>query len=111
MGGTARALAAADLVISTTGAGRPIVTLEDFRPIHAARGQRPLFVLDLAVPRDFDPLIGDRPDVYLYSVDDLEAACQNNRLLRDKEIPAASESWSRKPAASWRRCTIGRPAR
>lgn len=83
------ALAAADLVISTTGAGKPIVTLDDFRPIHAARGQRPLFVLDLAVPRDFDPAIGDRPDVYLYSVDDLQAACQNNRLLRDKELPAA----------------------
>jgi glutamyl-tRNA reductase len=46
-------------------------------------------VLDLAVPRDFDPLIGDRPEVYLYSVDDLQAACQNNRLLRDKELPAA----------------------
>ncbi len=83
------ALAAADLVISTTGAGKPVVTLEDFRRIHAARGQRPLLVLDLAVPRDFDPLIGDRPDVYLYSVDDLQAACQSNRLLRDKELPAA----------------------
>ena len=35
------------------------------------------------------PLIGDRADVYLYSVDDLQAACQNNRLLRDKELPAA----------------------
>ncbi len=80
---------AADLVISTTGAGKPIVTIDDFRPIHAARGQRPLFLLDLAVPRDFDPLIGDRPEVYLYSVDDLQTACQNNRLLRDKELPAA----------------------
>ncbi len=83
------ALAAADLVISTTGAGKPIVTLEDFRPIHVARGQRPLFVLDLAVPRDFDPAIGDCSDVYLYSIDDLQAACQNNRALRDKELPAA----------------------
>ncbi len=83
------ALVAADLVISTTGAERPIVGLEDFRPIRTARGQRPLFVLDLAVPRDFDPAIGDQPDVYLYSVDDLQAACQNNRLLRDKELPAA----------------------
>jgi glutamyl-tRNA reductase len=83
------ALAEADLVISTTGAGRPIVALEDFRPIHFARQQRPLFVLDLAVPRSFDPAIGACPEVYLYSVDDLQAACQNNRLLRDKELPAA----------------------
>jgi glutamyl-tRNA reductase len=84
------ALVAADLVVSTTGAERPIVSLDEFRPIHAARRQRPLFVLDLAVPRDFDSLIGDCPDVYLYSVDDLQAACQNNRLLRDKELPAAT---------------------
>ncbi len=46
-------------------------------------------VLDLAVPRDFEPAIGDRPDVYLYSVDDLRAACERNRAERDKELPAA----------------------
>ena len=65
------ALTAADLVISTTGAGRAIVTAEEFKSIHAARRQRPLFVLDLAVPRDFQPAVGDSPEVYLYSVDDL----------------------------------------
>jgi glutamyl-tRNA reductase len=84
-----QALAAADLVISTTAAGSPIVTLADFRGIEAARGQRPLLVLDLAVPRDFDPAIGGRPDVYLYSVDDLQAACRRNQAQRDKELPAA----------------------
>jgi glutamyl-tRNA reductase len=83
------AITAADLVISTTGAGKPIVTLEDFRRIEAARRQRPLFVLDLAVPRDFDPAVGDRPDVYLYSIDDLQAACQRNLAERDRELPAA----------------------
>jgi glutamyl-tRNA reductase len=46
-------------------------------------------ILDLAVPRDFDPAIGDQPDVYLYSIDDLQAACQRNRTERDKELPAA----------------------
>ena len=46
-------------------------------------------MLDLAVPRDFEPAIGDRPDVYLYSIDDLQAACQRNRQQRDKELPAA----------------------
>ncbi len=46
-------------------------------------------MLDLAVPRDFDPAIGSRPDVYLYSIDDLQAACQRNRAERDKELPAA----------------------
>jgi len=83
------ALAAADLVISTTGAEKAIVSGDDFRAIHAARQQRPLFVLDLAVPRDFDPAVGNFSEVYLYSVDDLQAACHENRLLRDREIPAA----------------------
>ena len=40
-------------------------------------------------PRDFDPAIGDRPDVYLYSIDDLQAACERNRQARDKHLPAA----------------------
>jgi glutamyl-tRNA reductase len=81
-------LAEADLVISTTGSEEPIVTLTLFAAVESARGQRPLFVLDLAVPRDFDPAIGGRPGVYLYSIDDLQQACQQNRRQRDKEIPA-----------------------
>jgi glutamyl-tRNA reductase len=83
------ALAAADLAISTTGAEKTIVTLEEFRGIEAKRGGRPLFVLDLAVPRDFDPAIGNRPGVYLYSVDDLQRVCQENQRQRDQELPAA----------------------
>jgi glutamyl-tRNA reductase len=82
-------LAAADLVISTTGAERPIVTLDMFKQVEAARYQRPLFVLDLAVPRDFEPAIGDRLGVYLYSLDDLQAACRDNLRQRDRELPAA----------------------
>jgi len=85
----AAAISAADLVISTTGAGQHIVTLEQFRAIESARQQRPLFILDLAVPRDFDPAIAARSDVYLYSIDDLQAACQRNRAQRDRELPAA----------------------
>jgi len=83
------ALAEADLVVSTTGADEPIVTSECFGRIEAVRGQRPLFVLDLAVPRDFDPEIANRPEVYLYSIDDLSAACTRNRMARDKQLPSA----------------------
>lgn len=83
------ALVAADVVISTTGAQEPIVTLREFLKIERSRRQRPLFVLDLAVPRDFDPAIGRRPAVYLYSVDDLQTVCDQNRRQRNKELPAA----------------------
>jgi glutamyl-tRNA reductase len=80
----------ADLVVSTTGADRHIVTLAEFRQ-HVARGrqQRPLFVLDLAMPRDFDPAIGDELGVYLYGIDDLSEACEQNRQARASELPAA----------------------
>jgi len=83
-------LSRADLVISTTGAGEPVVTLDAFKAIEPARFQRPLFILDLAIPRDFEPAIGDRLGVYLYSIDDLQSACQKNREERDRELPGAS---------------------
>ncbi len=85
------ALADADLVVSTTGADEPIVTSDRFGRIEAARGKRPLFILDLAVPRDFDPQIARRPEIYLYSIDDLSAACNQNRKARDKQLPAAKK--------------------
>ena len=83
-------LVRADLVISTTGAGHPIVTLDYFRrQIAAERQQRPLFILDLALPRDFEPSIGDELGTYLYSIDDLSLACEQNRKSRERELPCA----------------------
>ncbi len=83
-------LAAADVVVSTTGATQPIVTLEQFRRVQTRRDQRDLFVLDLAIPRDFDPAIGEHGlNVYLYTIDDLQAVCEQNRRMRDRELPAA----------------------
>ena len=80
----------ADLVISTTAAGEPIVTAEDFRQrVAPGRKQRPLFVLDLAMPRDFEPAVGDELGVYLYSIDDLAAACDRNRTARRRQLPLA----------------------
>ncbi len=83
------ALADADLVISTTGASEPVVTADDFHKIAAKRAGRTLFVLDLAIPRDFEPGIGEYPNVYLYCIDDLQEICNKNRLERNKEIPKA----------------------
>jgi len=84
-----RGLTQADLVVSTTGAEQPVVTLPMFRRIEAARYQRPLFVLDLAMPRDFEPAIGDCLGVYLYTIDDLSAVCERNRDARQEELPIA----------------------
>lgn len=79
----------ADLVVSTTGATEPIITLERYEKLETRRYQRPLFVLDLAVPRDFEPEVGGCLGVYLYSVDDLQAACEENQKARQKEWPKA----------------------
>jgi glutamyl-tRNA reductase len=79
----------ADLIVSATGATQPIVSLQHFSALEPHRYQRPLFVLDLAVPRDFEPAIGDCLGVYLYSLDDLHEVCRRNRATRDKELPQA----------------------
>jgi glutamyl-tRNA reductase len=85
-------LAAADLVIGATGASEAIVKAVDYaRAVAPRRQQRPLFVLDLAVPRNFEPGVGDELGVYLYSLDDLSTACERNREARAAELPAAEE--------------------
>lgn len=81
----------ADVVISTTGAEEPIVTLDQYCEVEWARCDRPLFILDLAVPRDFDPAISKRPGVYLFSIDDLKEVCQRNREARDRQLPLARQ--------------------
>ena len=84
-------LVEADLVVSATGATEPILTAADFRPIVAERFQRTLLILDLAIPRDFDPAINDLTGVFLYSIDDLKAVCERNRQDREKEWPKAQK--------------------
>ena len=61
----------------------------EFKRIVAERYQRPLMILDLAIPRDFDPAIGNLTGVYLYSIDDLKTACEKNRQDREREWPKA----------------------
>lgn len=78
-----------DLVVSTTGASEPIVGLEAFQKQRSQRTARAVLILDLAVPRDFDHGIGSLPDVYLYTVDDLQQACDRNLQARRKEWPKA----------------------
>lgn len=85
-------LTAADLVISATAAGEPLLSLAEYRErVAPGRAQKPLFVLDLSMPRDFDPAIGDEPGVYLYSIDDLADACERNRQARSRELPRAEK--------------------
>jgi len=82
-------LAQADLIVSTTGASEPVVTLDRYRPAAKARRGRQQLILDLAIPRDFHPDIDQCEGVYLYSIDDLQQACEENRKARQREWPKA----------------------
>jgi glutamyl-tRNA reductase len=84
-------LAKADVIVSTTGASQTLITKERF----AARrksAKQPVFILDLATPRDFDPEIARVDDnVFLYDLDALEETCERNRQARRSEIHKAQE--------------------
>jgi glutamyl-tRNA reductase len=82
-------LAEADLVICATGADEAVISQELFDQVAPNRHQRPLFILDLAIPRNVEPSIADALGVYLYAVDDLAEACEANQRLRAKELPKA----------------------
>lgn len=83
-------LAQADVIVSTTGAEPCLVGIERFRRVRKVTGEKPVFLLDLGVPRDFAPEIRDLDDnVFLYSIDDLEAICEANRKSRTREVEKA----------------------
>jgi glutamyl-tRNA reductase len=98
-----QALVTADLVISTTAAAEPVVTLEQYVRVQRARRNRLALILDIAIPRDFDPRIGDLDQVMLYHVDDLRAQAEQNRLERQKSIDPALAIIERETAACFAR--------
>jgi glutamyl-tRNA reductase len=78
-----QALAQADIVLSTTGAPEPIVTRRHYDSILALRQSgRPMVILDIAVPRDFDPRIHDGENTFLFNIDDLQNI--REQTLRDR---------------------------
>lgn len=81
----ASALQTADIVISSTGASEYVVTKELLKPLMKLRKSRPLFMIDIAVPRDLDPSINELDNVFLYDIDDLEGIVASNMAERSKE--------------------------
>lgn len=76
-------LAEADIVISSTAARQPVVTRPMVERAVAARKRKPMFMVDIAVPRDIDPAIASLEDVYLYAIDDLQQVIDENRRSRE----------------------------
>ena len=78
-----RELAQADIVISCTASLVPLITKSAVEVAIRARRRRPIFMVDLAVPRDIEPAVADLEDVYLFSIDDLQQLIDENRQQRE----------------------------
>ena len=75
-----------DVVISSTGAPRAIVDRKHVEMVRRKRKYRPLFMIDIAVPRDIDPAVGGIDEVYLYDIDTLEQIANEGRDRREEQI-------------------------
>ncbi len=84
-----QALIDADVVVSTTAADEPIVTRDQYARVQRARRNRLSLILDIAVPRDFEPGVGTLDQVMLYNVDDLNAQVSRNLQGRKTRIEPA----------------------
>ena len=83
------ALTLPDVIVSSVSAEEPVLTRAHLEKAMAARGNRPLFVMDLGVPRNIDPTASSLYNFYLYNIDDLTQIVQQNRTSREGEVPRA----------------------
>ena len=81
-----RALERVDVVISSTGSPHALVHRADVEKVRRARKFRPLFFIDIAVPRDIHPEVADIEEVYLYDIDALEQLASDARTRRQLQI-------------------------
>ena len=85
------AIIEADIVVSSTGCPQTILKRAELAPIMPARRNRPLFLVDIAVPRDIDPDVEQLDNVYLYNIDHLEAIVRENLRSRQQELGRCHE--------------------
>ena len=80
-----------DIIITSTGSQEPIIRARDIRAALKARKNRPMFFIDIAVPRDIDPDVNGLDNVYLYVIDDLKEVVEENLATRRDEAAKAAE--------------------
>ena len=83
------AMGRADIVVTATGSQRPIITRGDVEAVTGRKRADPLFIIDIAVPRDVEASVGEIEQVFLYNVDDLQGIVQENLARRTSEIARA----------------------
>jgi glutamyl-tRNA reductase len=82
-------LGATDIVITATGAASPILTKAHIETVMRPRRSRPLFLIDIALPRDVEAAAGELEQVFLYNIDDLQATVRENLARRGAEVQRA----------------------
>ena len=76
-------------MICSTAAPHPVLTVDRFRAALPRGTRRPLCIIDIAIPRDVDPALGDEENVFLYNIDDLQQIVDDSLDRRRAELPAA----------------------
>ena len=77
------------MVIASSGAPHYILGKEDLRKALGARRNRPMFLIDIAVPRNIDPAVNELENIFLYDIDDLQKVVETNRRGREREAQDA----------------------
>ena len=93
-----------DIVLCSTAAPHPVVQPERIRSFVGQRGGYPLCILDIAVPRDVDPEVGDLDNVFLYDIDDLEGVVAASIGNRKREVPRAEGIVDQEVGFFWEWC-------
>ncbi|MFK7956012.1 MAG: glutamyl-tRNA reductase [Lysobacterales bacterium] len=98
-------LSKCDLVISSTGATDPVIRHLDVAAALKKRKRRPIFMIDLAVPRDVEASVGELEDIYLYTLDDLQKITEQNQSNRQAAASVAEAMVSAEVEGymTWRR--------
>jgi glutamyl-tRNA reductase len=83
-------LVAADIVVTSTGAAHPIITASQINSLRKAMRYRPIFLIDIALPRDVEPSVGEIDNVYLYNIDDFQQVIAGTMEQRKDAVEAAN---------------------
>ena len=78
-----------DILITSTASEMPLLTPDKLAPMLRERVDRPLFIIDIAVPRDVDPSVNEMDGVYLYDIDSIRSVAEQSLALRRKQVAAA----------------------
>ena len=101
------ALANADIVIASTGAQRPVLTLDLIKDVRRLRRGKPLCLLDIAVPRDVDPAVAKLDGIYLFDIDDLQKQANDHRAERAEEAETLVAEEHGRFVKRWRSRQLG----